>query len=261
MRLIWDKTKDYLDIDVDNIDVASYWVESLNKTKKNQFHVACSSFRSASVISVLLDCLEHCNTIFAKLGLDPLMDISVDFTNQNNLNILHERWVKIQQKHKIVELLDKISNKQIVEKFHKINSLIHEIENQSRIEYTNDNKGVWQIENVFGPSILKFGIWQIELHYQNLGRSSFDKWIHYDSNFNDTDTNNFSHFGALVYFNLTRSYTMQPPIEYVEYCKKNKIEPHGNVLPIGNFKIDFFDLTDIFKKNVRIENNKISFEI
>ena len=54
---------------------------------------------------------------------------------------------------------------------------------------------------------------------------------------------------------------MQPPIEYVEYCKKNKIEPHGNVLPIGNFKIDFFDLTDIFKKNVGIENNKISFEI
>jgi hypothetical protein len=116
MRLIWDKTKDYLDIDVDNIDVASYWVESLNKTKKNQFHVACSSFRSASVISVLLDCLEHCNTIFAKLGLDPLMDISVDFTNQNNLNILHERWVKIQQKHKIVELLDK---KSIENRIHK----------------------------------------------------------------------------------------------------------------------------------------------
>jgi len=261
MRLVWDKTKDYLDINVDNVEVASYWVESLNNTSQNKFHLCSDAFRSDSNISVLLDCLDHCNKIFAKLGLDPLMDTSVDFSNQNNLNTLHERWVKIQQKYKIVELLNKISDKKIVVKFHKINSLIHEIENQSRIKYINDDNAVWQVENIFGPKILKFGIWQIELHYQNLGRSSFDKWIHHDYNCHDTDTNNFSHFGASVYFNLTRPYTVQPPREYVEYCEKNMIQPHGNVLPIGNFKIDFFELTDTFKKNVGIKNNKISFEI
>jgi hypothetical protein len=101
----------------------------------------------------------------------------------------------------------------------------------------------------------------VELHYQNLGRSTFEKWINYDGNILDTDTNNFTHLGGLVKINLARPFENTAPKEYVEYCTKNSIQPCGNILPIGNFSHPTTELRETFRKNVSIENNRISFEI
>jgi len=261
MNLVWEKTGDCLEIDLDNTDVANYWLSELIKTNKNNFSLVKSELPSDDILIELADCLESTNQILQKFKLDLLMDHRLDWLNQTNLNILHERWVKLQQTHKIVEFLNKLNNKESIKKFHNINHFIHTIENANRVEYTNDLTSTWLTKNIFGPNVTKFGSWQIELHYQNLGRSNFNKWINDDSNINDVDTNNFTHFGGLVYFNISKSYTQLPPQEYLQYCNQTGVEPFGSVLPIGNFKLDITSIRRLFKKNVDIENNRISFKI
>ena len=106
-----------------------------------------------------------------------------------------------------------------------------------------------------------FGVWQVELHYQNLGRSNYEKWQNYDTNIIDTDTNNFTDIGGMVNFNIGHPVVNHPPLNYVEYCQQQNINPYGNKLPIGNFKISITELRHIFYKNVNIENNTITFEV
>ena len=126
-----------------------------------------------------------------------------------------------------------------------------------KVKYVNDQLSVWQIKNIFGPTISKFGVWQVELQYQNLGRSNYEKWKNYDNNVIDIDTNNFTHFGGLVQFNICRPFIQSPPKEYIDYCNEHKITPYGPVMPIGNFNVDITSVRQVFKKNVNIKNNRI----
>jgi hypothetical protein len=149
----------------------------------------------------------------------------------------------------------------VIKQFHAINELIHKIEKLITIRYVNDEVIAWQTPNIFGPEILKFGICQVELSYQNLGRSNYEKWKNYDSNLIDTDTNNFTHFGGEVEFNIGRPTTLAPPLNYVEFCQQHSVSPYGNKLPLGNFKISVTELRHIFNKNVNIKNNTITFKV
>ena len=74
--------------------------------------------------------------------------------------------------------------------------LIHSIESKKSIVYEkfNNNKTTWQRVNNFSTDILSNGSWNIEIGYQNLGRSLFEKWSNLDDNVNDEDTNNFTHW-------------------------------------------------------------------
>jgi hypothetical protein len=258
MKLVWSQTGDSLDLDLDNPVVAEYWVDQLTRDQKNQF--VCTEVNIPNT-QELVDALTAVNAVLEKIKLDPLMDPACDWINQDNLNILHERWVKIQYKHKnIVNLISKFPNN-VIEQFHNVNLLIHKIENPIKASYINDQRVTWQTPNIFGPEIAKFGVWQAEIHYQNLGRSNYEKWKNYDSNLIDTDTNNFTHIGGLVYFNIGHPVLQSPPANYVEYCQQHNISPYGNKLPLGNFKISITDLRHIFNKNVNIKNNTITFEV
>lgn len=258
MKLLWSQTGDSLEIDLINPEVIEYWFSQINRDQKNQFTCVQATFPDTQL---LVDTLDAVNTVLGKIKLPPLMDSNLDWNNQNNLNSLHERWVKLQHTHKnIVNLLLKMPDS-IVEKFYAVNMLLHQTEKKITIDYKNSPNIVWQTPNIFGPEILKFGIYQAELKYQNLGRSSYEKWKNYDNNIEDTDTNNFTHIGGLVRFNIVHPIEQNPPINYIEYCQQHNIRPYGDKLPLGNFKISITELRHLFKKNVNIENNTITFEL
>ncbi len=258
MNLLWSQTGDFLDIDVVNPEVIEYWVDQLNNDQKNQFICINSIFPNTQP---LVNALTATNTVLEKMKLEPLMDPSIDWYNQDNLNLLHERWVKLQHKHKnIVRVISGIPNS-IIKQFHAVNELIHKIEKSNTIKYINDEVIAWQTPNIFGPEILKFGVCQVELSYQNLGRSNYEKWKNYDNNLVDADTNNFTHFGGGVEFNIGHPIVLTPPPNYLEFCQQHNISPYGNKLPLGNFKISITELRHIFNKNVNIKNNTITFEI
>jgi hypothetical protein len=258
MKLTWSQTGDSLEIDVVNPEVIEYWVDQINHDQKNQFICTDSVFPDTQP---LVDALTATNTVLEKFKLGPLMDPTLDWYDQNNLNLLHERWVKLQHKHKnIVRVITGLPNN-IIKQFHAVNELIHKIEKMITVKYINDEVIAWQTPNIFGPEILMFGTWQAEIRYQNLGRSNYEKWKNYDGNIIDTDTNNFTHIGGMVNFNIERPTIQLPPINYVEYCQQHNISSYGNKLPLGNFKIAITELRHIFNKNVNIKHNTITFKV
>lgn len=260
MKLVWTSTGDTLSIGVEDSKVIDYWFGQIKLSDANSFQLIHSGIPNSHQFDELRTNLEFVNNILAKFKIDPLMDHTADWVNQDNLNLLHEKWVKLHHKHKIIELLSKFPN-DAVRKFNDINSLIHKIESPAQVSYINDTKTVWQTTNPFNPDILKFGRWQVELHYQNLGRSTYEKWANFDNNLVDTDTNNFTQLGGEVCFNLGRPYSTPAPYEYVKFCYDNDVKPYGNKLPIGNFNESITTIKHVFIKNVGIENNRISFTL
>ena len=265
MKLIFTSTGDYLSIVEDNKELAEFWVDSINIDKVNLFNLTNSNWEY-SLIEQLNVCLTNTNTILAKFKLFPFAVIERDWFNQHNLNILHEQWVKLQHNRpNIVHVISKFGDTAIKE-FHNINTLIHQIEQSTTAKYVNHISPlpIWQIKNPFGSDILRNGRWNVELHYQNLGRSLYEKWMNFDDNIIDTDTNNFTHIGGEIILSTSRPYVCPLPIDYVDYCAKHNITPLNAILPLGNFCDYQFDLTNIrhiIYRNMQIENNRISFEI
>lgn len=260
MKVIWTLTGDVLEIDVTNFKVIDYWLDQLNLSDKNSFRLVDTTFPDRDLVTNLVENIECINQILTKFKLDPLLDSDSDWYNQDNLNLLHNQWVKLQQTHKIIELLSKFKG-DALQKFHDINHLIHKIEFPISIIYNNDKSKIWQTPNPFGPDILQFGIWQIEIDYQNLGRSTFEKWVNYDKNVIDTDTNNFTHFSGRILFNIRHPVNWPAPHDYISYCKKNNVQSYGNKLPIGNFKDSITTLRHVFYKNIIIDSNSIFFAL
>lgn len=260
MKLVWESTGDTLFIDVENSIVVEYWIDQINADKKNSFELVSSSFPVNELVRDLSNNVKLINEILTKFKINYFSSHDVDWLDQDNLNLLHTQWVKLQQDYKIVPVLSKF-NDNVLQKFHDINKLIHQIEKSSFVSYVNDSLTTWQTPNPFGTTILKYGTWQVELQYQNLGRSTYEKWFNYDYNLIDTDTNNFTHIGGEIHFNICRSLAIDAPVEYVKFCSENNITPIGCKLPIGNFKESITVVRQLFNKNVAIKNNRISFTI
>lgn len=260
MKLVWELSGDTLLVDVENTLFVEYWIDQINAAKKNKFELRCSSFPVSQLAKDLANNVEFINEILKKFKIKYLSDHNLDWLDQDNLNVLHSRWVKLQQDYDIISVLSKF-NGDVLCRFHAINKLIHQIENSSFVSYINDCSTTWQVDNPFGAKILKYGTWQVELHYQNLGRSTYEKWLNYDYNLTDTDTNDFTHLGGEVHFNIGRPLSLTAPAEYVHFCSENNIKPIGGKLPIGNFKESLTVIRHLFNKNVSIKNNRISFTI
>jgi hypothetical protein len=264
MKLVFTSTGDYIDILVTNHEFVEFWLDQINKGFDPIFELVTHNIDFDN-IELLVSCLKNTNDILKKFKIEPLMDHDVDFNDQNNLNVLHERWVKLQHQHSnIVNALNKMPS-EFAKNFHNVNKYIHKIEDAKQIVYEkyNDNRTTWQIKNPFDTDILGCGTWNVELHYQNLGRSLYDKWHNMDNNVHDEDTNNFTHVGSRVIINVALPYTTALPDRYVEFCKIHRTKPINPVLPLGNFdkyETKLTDLRNIIFRNVR-QNNRISFEI
>jgi hypothetical protein len=221
MKLIFTSTGDYITIIQDNTEFVEFWHNSINSDGVNSFVIKDQSH--ILPIDELTNTLAEVNTVLDKFNINDLTNIDNDWFNQHNLNVLHERWVKLQHHYPtIIQILSKFPDS-MLQKFNNINLLIHEIEQTFTCIYENQIRPgiIWQTKNLFGASILKSGMWNVELHYQNLGRSLYDKWINFDNNIFDEDTNNFTHIGGRVIINVGRPYTVSLPNEYVDYCNKH----------------------------------------
>lgn len=258
MKLSWLKTGDCLDIEVVNTALIDVWLPQLNS--HNCFELLQAPTQIDSAVKQLIDSLGRVNTMLERLSIAPLANPNSDWYNQDNLNTLHRDWVKIQHRTKIVEFLSRLPNN-LLDQFHDINNLIHDIEHSLVIKYSNASKTPWQIVNPFGPDVLKFGSWQIELDYQNLGRSTYEKWLNYDEDIDNEDTNNFTHIGGTVVFNIARPIYSGAPTNYLEWCRQHGVQPYGNKLPLGNFALDLGTLRTVFYRNVAVPNNTIVFEL
>jgi hypothetical protein len=257
--LTWSKTGDSIQLRPINHGVYDYFIEQLNKRSINHYTMPDLGYSSFGKE------LEHELSLVQQLSRDKFKSLLFDFdfefdsSNQTHLNSLHRHWVKAHQKFPSIS---KLFDMQTPGSLYKINKLIHAIE-ISTYDFAITSCDTTQIfANPFGTTVLKHGTFNLAVRYDNLGRSSYNKWLNGDIS-NDTDTNNFSEFYTTLDVKIVPSSETSALEKYQQWCNKYKIACVGSQMPLANFdKLDdnLLQCRQLFLKNSLIENNFITLE-
>ena len=256
-KLRWSKTHDAIELAVIDHNVYDYFVEQLNNRALNQYTV--SDLGYASLSQKLQQQFKNIQSFLQSRLHFSEFNIDLDSSDQQTLNYLHQQWVKLHQKYPhIATICDRV----LPGELQSINKLIHAIEEVLQgIEITTAQPNCI-IPNRFGTEALRFGTYNISIAYNNLGRSSYNKWQHDDRSI-DTDTNNFNELYTTLRLNVTRAIEYATPNKYQEWCNTYKIPCVGHQMPLANFdKLDdnLLQYIQLFYKNILIEDNFITLE-
>jgi hypothetical protein len=256
-RLRWTQTHDVIELAVVDHGVYEYFVEQLNTHALNQYTV--SDLGYASLSQELQQRFGRVQSFVQKRLYLTDFDIKFDPGNQDDLNHLHSQWVKLHQRFpNIVTVADHVLPGDLA----AINKLIHAIEESTLdFEAVSPDPG-YKMSNQFGTDALRFGGYNISVAYNNLGRSSWQKWQNNDSTV-DTDLNNFSELYTTLRLNVGRTETWEPPVQYRMWCEQHGLPCVGSQMPLANFdKLDenLLQYRQLFYKNSLVENNFITLE-
>jgi hypothetical protein len=253
MKLVWNLTGDSLSIDPTNPQLMEYWLGQLSHDNIVNFahNGRCPQYR----LDKFSQYVQEVNQFLAKTGMQ--LPDHEDWLNQDNLNDIHRTYVKHQRGRNVVELMRMIGGDPAVHCYRQVNQIIHETERTVQYQYTGSDH--WSCPNIFGTDVLMFGRWHVELKYESLGRSTYEKWLNYDTNLKDDDTDDFEHLGSALEFNIGMPLQHRPPVEYVIACANAWLPTVGQTLPIGNFIEDIGTVRLLFYRNASTTNNTISF--
>ena len=260
-KLIWETSGDEILFKITFPDLFEYYLDQLKQKNSNNFFCRKKKF-SNDLISALQHSIQNVEQLKDKLPF-VIDDWSGDVLDQNYLNKLHRDWVKTGITYpKIISLLRVMKNADV--HYRNINLDLHNLESSFNYEFVNYNTDPFQVENIFGKKITGFDFNNLMLGFDNLGRSTWEKFKNWDNNVNDTDTNDYQMLGGIVNFSLSRPLTRQPPLNYVEWCQYHNVEVTGTSISLGNIVDLNKKLTDIRKiliRNTDEQNNQFFFEI
>jgi hypothetical protein len=256
-RLRWTQTHDAIELAVIDHDVYEYFLEQLNSHALNQYTV--SDLGYASLSQELQQRFSRIQSfVQSRLNLTDF-DIEFDPGNQNDLNHLHRLWVKLHQRFPNISTM---ANRVLPGDLAAINKLIHAIEESTLSFEAVSLDPDCKMPNHFGTKVLKFGFYNISIAYNNLGRSTWQKWQNNDTTI-DADLNNFSELYTTLRLNVARTETRSAPPEYQTWCDQHGLPCVGNRMPLANFdKLDenMLQYRQLFYKNSLVENNFITLE-
>lgn len=259
-KIVWLGTGDEIVFIPRIPDFFAYWFEQINVDKVNKFRLQKTKMDPEN-LSGLAQCVNSCRSLSNKIPFLIQQWIG-DPVDQDYLNHLHRDWVKTGVRFpKLIELLKKLGADH---DWRNINFYIHEIESSFLYRFVNYELDPYQLANKFTKDILTFDRSNLELGFDNLGRSSFNKFVNRDHNVNDTDTNDRSILSGQVDLNLSRPMSGSPPPEYIRWCKENNWPVVGERISLGNIENLDQRLTSIRKiliHNVNEQNDQFTFEI
>jgi hypothetical protein len=246
-KLVWKKTGDHIDLVPINHKVYDFFVDNLNANHANQYAMADLGFeKSQQELLILFDQFR----IFVSTKLKSnLIDFDLDPSNQDDLNRLHRTWVKI---HQTYPNIGRLFDNSIL---YKINKLIHKIEDLCQNFSIATAKPDLIFENPFDTKILQHGRFHVNVEYNNLGRTSYNKWCQGDS-VKDTDTNNFDEMYTELTIKCRPSETYELPVDYQSWCKKYNINCVGSCLPLANF--DNYEINVLKYKQLILTNSLVT---
>ena len=247
MKLVFSSTGDELPLSIG--EVAEWYVQQLDQDGVNQFHQYDRPISKS--MSKLRKVLENTNNFFTKkFNINVFDQYTGKHLTQNDLNHIHADWVKLHHdKPGLIGLLEKISIQKL-EEFRDINEYIHEYEDGQIYEYRNYTVRRWAVKNPFGTKICNWDNWQIKIQGNNLGRSTYAKWLNYDNNAVDRDTADMVTLSGSLYIDIKQPQTLYPPKEYMDYCNKHNIDcVNGEYVNFANFNGDIDTVREVFEAN------------
>ena len=262
MKLFWSTTGDELLLDACNKEFAEFWLSSLDKDNNNHFKLVESKFDITCQQDLYTKIKIISDILVSKFKLTTLERfLTLDLLDQSTLNELHHDWVLLLHLYPTLPAFLKKIDLKIYESWNKINKLLHSIEDNLNIRY-HPLKGGWEVKNPFGTDILDFNRCHISIGYSQLGRTTYNKWLNFDKNINDIDTNNYLQVGAEIYMNVNRPICQSAPIEYKDFCNSNNIPTVGDKLNLANFanyEINIAMIRKLIIKNLSLKNNSMLF--
>lgn len=256
-KLRWTQTQDVIELEVVNEDVYEYFIGQLNANGINQYTITDLGY--ASLSQELQHRFSRIQS-FVKTRLH-LTDFNSEFdlSDQDDLNHLHRQWVKLHQKHPNIST---IANHALPGDMAAINKLIHAVEECTLKFEAISLAPHYTMPNPFGTEVLGFGTYNISIAYNNLGRSTWQKWQNNDT-IVDSDLNNFDELYTTLSLNVAQIETRSKPDGYKTWCAKHNLPCVGNQMPLANFdRLDenLLQYRQMFYKNSLVENNFIILE-
>lgn len=249
MKLIWQKTGDYINCVPIDYSFVEFWLDNQNNFVWNT--TSCLPQQELiTELSLLIDKV-HINLRKLKISL---INTPADFVCQSTLNTIHRNWVQLHLNYPTISNLFGDEFKRDME---RINKALHELEETWTLRLTNENNplSITTLPNYFGQA-------NVKIPYENLGRSSYNKWINFDESLDTPDTNDFDEIYNILSINLNRSFISQPPNDYVNWALSKGAPPKPNTLLLANF-IDLENKQDtyrsLFMKNFVLSNNDVIF--
>jgi hypothetical protein len=242
-------------------------------------------------IQGLVQAYQTLNNIPIDMLIDKVFKIfpEEEYLDQQLLNYLHAEWAglqthsyHIQQKRKqypgnaLVEaihdmypdcilytelsnLFDKTGHRTL---FDSVNQYIHLIEGYfSKVRATSNDH--FMIDNIFTKDCLSNDKHQIQLGFNHLGRTLYNKFINHDYNLDHNDENSFDQLLGVIDFRLEPSQTIHMSKEYVDWCESHGRKPLGDSLNIGiidNLQNNLYNYRLLLYRN-SIKNNSFSIHI
>jgi hypothetical protein len=292
--LVFESTGDsipFKTINTQSADVLCYYVDYLNSHNLNRF-VSNQGNNISRSIEKLHSTISNCNEFIYEL-LDRYID-TYDrecYLDQKILNKIHADWVNSQsvvynisekrkkynystQAEHIHSLfpddiptprLGIIVNKLGVEPvYSSINRLLHTLETElNNFNFTAADSPWVEFTNPFGKEILTNDISNFTLAFHHLGRTLYNKFVHFDHKLEFDDENSYNELLGFIDIKLVPPQTIPLSKEYIAWCKDHKKIPSGGYLNIANVP-DLSDrLTDyrtiLFKNS--LQNNASSIQL
>ena len=249
MKLVFNQTGDTLLIDPCKNKIVQTWIDSVT-TDNSLFTATVYYAKIHQVLDNLLSALDIVNQFLDRVKIVKFtVQKSID---QSYLNLLHKQWVSKISKYP--NLGNLCSHKGI--DYSLINELVHQVE--TYFKYIRLESNTYK---TFIPSrhdieeVLTLDKYQIRIHYDNLGRDTYNQW--YVDSEPDSETNNFNIVTTrAVDILLEKFYTVTTPPEYQTWCQQHKLPALGSILPIGNFRNyhnNVLDLKNIWLRNLEVK--------
>jgi hypothetical protein len=260
MKLIWEKTGDSIEIIPANISLAELYINSCQNQNQNLFQIK-NKFSIENKLIELTEKLSVIIPLLTRIKINDFNFFNVAF-DQCNLNLLHQRWVELHIKYPNIKILLGKMNLDAPAAFDRINKLIHEIEQAFRVNLYSEP--FLPIPNTLGTDILNFDKANIQIEFNNLGRTTHNKWLNFDNSVNLNDRNDYLEFYGEIKLNLDRTFSTMPELDYLIWCQQRNIKATGAYLNLGNFANLEQNLTQyrsLFVKNFNDIDNKVKFEL
>jgi hypothetical protein len=253
-KLTWSSTGDEIDLIPYNSDLYYYFVDNLNLCQLNQYR----SGRLDLDLDELPKLIDNIGKVFTEKFKIDFLKISNTVFDQQELNRLHKEWIELHIKYPNLHQILTSINPELSSQLNRINTIIHTVEEFFDKLVFNTQDSNKNFQNIFGAEVLTFETVNVFIKFNNLGRSTYNKWLNFDDNAVDIDTNDFNEIYTQLAVTFKRPSGFVAPDEYQTWARQHGTCPFGRTLALANFdnlQTNLLKYREMFYKNLQIENN------
>jgi hypothetical protein len=272
--LVFENSGDFISFNPVNQELLEFYIDRLNQQSLNRFFSEDSCYGQK-----ILDSINKLDSNILEINnwLNKFTDIKFDshtteeYLCQHVLNKIHADWATSHSlSYDILEKRKQYNFSGLVENIHEkfpddiptpslstvlsklelndiydsINFSVHKLERLfNGIQYTVSDSWTIVSNNHFPKSFITNDLANLQLSFNHLGRTLYDKFVSFDLDLKCNDENSYNELLGYVTLNLLPSQTVPLSLEYVDWCKYHNKTPCGMFLNIGNIPNLYENLT------------------